>query len=97
MTRMIDALLILNAGSSSLKFQVAATGTLDRLVSGAVRGIGTAMHFRASACGQPPVEEAPNGIDHDAAFGAALRFVGEHAHGCATRSCNGRGLSVVSR
>jgi acetate kinase len=36
------------------------------------------MHFHAAVCGQPPVEEAADGIDHDAAFGAVLRFVDRH-------------------
>jgi Acetokinase family len=42
----MDTILVVNAGSSSLKFEVFAVGTaLMKLVKGQVEGIGTAPHF----------------------------------------------------
>jgi acetate kinase len=48
----MDAILVVNAGSSSLKFQVFATGSggdLDCLVKGQMDGIGTRPRLRAAA------------------------------------------------
>lgn len=44
---MADALLVLNAGSSSLKFSLFAAGTLDIRLRGEIEGIGGAAYFRA--------------------------------------------------
>src|SRR5215831_2796033 len=47
----MDTVLIVNAGSSSVKFQVfavAANGALDRRIKGQIDGIGTKPRLRAS-------------------------------------------------
>src|SRR3954469_23484223 len=44
---MADALLVLNAGSSSLKFSLFAAATLDVRLHGEIEGIGSAAHFVA--------------------------------------------------
>lgn len=44
---MADALLVLNAGSSSLKFSLFAAQTLDMRLHGEIEGIGGAAHFFA--------------------------------------------------
>jgi acetate kinase len=44
---MADALLVLNAGSSSLKFSLFASGSLDLRLRGEIDGIGHAAHFVA--------------------------------------------------
>ena len=45
----MDALLVVNAGSSSLKFQVFGIGggTLSRRIRGQLEGIGSRPHLRA--------------------------------------------------
>lgn len=58
----MDAILVVNAGSSSLKFQVFATDgrrSLQRLIKGQVEGIGTHPRLRAqSSDGSSPVDQA---------------------------------------
>ena len=44
---MADALLVLNAGSSSLKFSLFAAGPLDLRLHGEIEHIGSAAHFVA--------------------------------------------------
>ena len=44
---MADALLVLNAGSSSLKFSLFADQSLDVRLHGEIEGIGGAAHFFA--------------------------------------------------
>ena len=54
----MDAILVVNAGSSSLKFQVFATGAsgdLDRLVKGQMDGIGTRPRLRAAGPDKKPL------------------------------------------
>ena len=44
----MDTILVVNAGSSSLKFQafvLEGTGTLSRLIKGQIDGIGTRVQF----------------------------------------------------
>src|SRR5262249_59419288 len=51
----MDAILVVNAGSSSIKFQVfgtAAGGELRRLVKGQMDGIGSRPRLRAEAAGK---------------------------------------------
>src|SRR5271167_3282666 len=48
----MDTILVVNAGSSSVKFQVFGTdgkGALDRLIKGQMDGIGTRPRLRAQA------------------------------------------------
>src|SRR5262245_36140338 len=54
----MDAILVVNAGSSSLKFQVFATGAgdeLDCLVKGQMDGIGTRPRLRATGPDKKPL------------------------------------------
>jgi acetate kinase len=44
----IDVLLVLNTGSSSLKFEVFGYDRLDRLAKGKVTGIGSAAQLEAT-------------------------------------------------
>lgn len=44
---MRDAIVVINAGSSSVKFALFATAPLDRIASGAITGIGSTPHFTA--------------------------------------------------
>ena len=62
MTRM-DVILVLNAGSSSLKFQIFAIGPtgLERQVKGQIDGIGVHPRFRAAdAAGAVLIDERPD-------------------------------------
>jgi acetate kinase len=74
---MPDAILVLNAGSSSLKFSIfgVQAGNCEPLVRGQVEGIGTAPHFLLrKASGEVIEERTPEGgesLDHE----RALRFV----------------------
>ncbi|HSA79360.1 MAG TPA: acetate/propionate family kinase [Geminicoccaceae bacterium] len=87
---MADAVLTINAGSSSLKFSVYAVEAADRLrlaADGQIEGIGTAPHFLArGADGEAHVDRrwpADEAFDHDRAFrvlGGWLReFLGDTA------------------
>ncbi|MFD1332981.1 acetate/propionate family kinase [Methylopila musalis] len=77
---MTDALLVLNSGSSSLKFQVFAIDGLEVLARGkAVRLGEPAPTMDAStAAGEKERAALPAGADHQAALAAALAFVGRH-------------------
>jgi acetate kinase len=58
----MDTILVVNAGSSSLKFQVFATGATReprRLVKGQMDGIGTRPRLRAEAADKRPL---PRGV-----------------------------------
>ena len=86
----MDTILVVNAGSSSVKFQVFAVegeGTLRRQIKGQIDGIGSRPRLRASgASGDPmadrayPIEAVP---DVPAAMGIA-------AHGCGTSFASAR-------
>lgn len=79
---MIDTLLVLNAGSSSLKFQVIALSDLAALAGGQVSRIGGAATFNASlADGGGESRDLTTGADHVAALSAVLDFVGRHDDG----------------
>jgi acetate kinase len=61
----MDTILVVNAGSSSVKFQVFAindfaiegSGSLKRLIKGQVEGIGTRPHLHATGAGGPLVDQ----------------------------------------
>ena len=58
----MDVILVLNAGSSSLKFQIFAMGLtgLERQVRGQIDGIGVHPRFRAAdAAGAVLIDERP--------------------------------------
>ena len=74
---MADALLVLNAGSSSLKFSLFAAGSLDVRLHGEIEGIGGAAHFfaldsRDTAIGERRWSEPLGHID---ALGFLLDFL----------------------
>jgi acetate kinase len=74
---MSDALLVLNAGSSSLKFALfeAAPG-LTALGSGQVEGIGAAPRFSArSATGESVAASLPEAGNHEAALAAVIAWL----------------------
>ncbi|WP_274629922.1 acetate/propionate family kinase [Arvimicrobium flavum] len=79
---MIDTLLVLNAGSSSLKFQVFALSDLAMLAGGQVSRIGGEATFKASlASGEKEAGNLAPGTDHTAALAAVLEFVDRHDDG----------------
>ena len=67
---MTDATLVINAGSSSIKFAAYAAGASpDRKLHGLIDGLGTQPHFSASdATGKPPTKNpfagAPSTLTH---------------------------------
>ncbi|PZQ57789.1 MAG: acetate kinase [Phenylobacterium zucineum] len=76
---MIKALLVLNCGSSSLKFQAVRYDDLEVLISGAVSGIGTGAVLSASLPGAAePVRTPLVSHDHDAALAAVLDLIDAH-------------------
>ncbi|MCB1444954.1 MAG: acetate/propionate family kinase [Rhizobiaceae bacterium] len=74
---MRDVLLVLNAGSSSLKFQIFARDTLDVLLAGKVTGIGTSAEL-ASKVGDVASKAPLSANDHDAALEAVLGLIDRH-------------------
>jgi acetate kinase len=76
-----DAILTLNAGSSSLKFAAfeAESGALNLIASGQIEGIGaTATGSVKSAAGQKAslgVDSSNGRVDHDAAMGSILHWM----------------------
>lgn len=87
------AILVLNAGSSSLKFAVFGADRLtDRLSHGAVTGIGTDnAQFALKAKGDGPATVRRGAFDtHEAAFGAVLANISnEHLVGVGHRVAQG--------
>lgn len=82
---MIDVLLVLNAGSSSLKFQVFARDGLTVLLAGKVTGIGTSAELSARI-GDITEKVALSANDHDAALEAVLALIDRHDDGWAIRA-----------
>jgi acetate kinase len=77
---MIEALMVLNAGSSSIKFQILRRDGLDVLAAGRVTRIGGAARLEARLTGGS--EEALDlkpGADHEAALAAINAFLARHA------------------
>jgi acetate kinase len=70
----IDTTLVINAGSSSIKFAVYASGaTSERKLRGSIDGLGTQPHFTASdAAGKPytenPLADATPALTHEQAL-----------------------------
>ncbi len=84
---MADAILTLNAGSSSIKFSLFEIGpgrSLQLVSDGQVEGIGTSPHFIARGADGAVLSErrwpAP-GPDHDAAIGDIAAFAESHLGG----------------
>ncbi|HEX4985767.1 MAG TPA: acetate/propionate family kinase [Burkholderiales bacterium] len=79
---MTDVLLVLNTGSSSLKFQVFARDSLDVLAQGKVAGIGTGARLTASvAQAGIDVDRPVTGNDHEAALSAVIDLIDRHDDG----------------
>jgi acetate kinase len=83
----IDALLVLNTGSSSLKFQALRYDTFDLLASGQVSGIGGAARFATTLheTGAKASTELPD-ADHEAALAAVLDYIDRHDDGWRLRA-----------
>ncbi len=75
---MIDALLVLNTGSSSLKFQAFARETLDQLIAGKVLGIGSAAVFQADMQDQPQLQRRLSRSDHESALAEVINHIDRH-------------------
>src|SRR5271170_4722535 len=75
----MDPILVVNAGSSSVKFQVFGTdgtGALDRLIKGQMDGIGTRPRLRAQAADKAPLIEQSYAPEHVSDVKAALEAAG---------------------
>jgi len=87
MTQPDECIIVLNAGSSSVKFAVyEGIGTFTMLSKGQVEGIGTAPRLKARLADGTVLERAwpAEGFDHDKAIGALLELgptltAGHHA------------------
>lgn len=79
---MIETLLVLNTGSSSLKFQVFASDSLAVLMRGKVSGIGTraALDARIEGSGET-ITDVLDSSGHDAALLAVLDLIDRHDDG----------------
>lgn len=81
MTR-TSVLLVLNAGSSSLKFQVFEEASLSALMAGKVTGLGTKAQLSATFAGAAPaVRTGLPAADHDAALAAVIDLIDQHDDG----------------
>jgi acetate kinase len=82
---MREPILVVNAGSSSIKFSVFETTGDRSLLAGAhgqVEGIGSSSRFEvADASGRTLAEETLSGSDHRAAIAAIHRWFADHAGG----------------
>jgi acetate kinase len=82
---MADAIIVINAGSSSLKFSMYAIANteLNLLVGGQVEGLGTSPRFKAKdANGQVladlPLESRGETFEHSQAFDNVARWLQQH-------------------
>ena len=91
---MADAVLAVNAGSSSIKFALFEIGTRKQLAAtsrGQIEGIGTAPHFIArDPAGVVQEERRFSGGSHEELLGALLGFVDAHLGGDALRGVGHR-------
>jgi acetate kinase len=89
-----DAVLALNAGSSSVKFalfEIRSGGQLTAASRGQIEGIGSAPHFVArDPAGAVQQERRFSGGSHEELLGALLRFVDTHLGGDALRGVGHR-------
>lgn len=73
---MKDVLLVLNTGSSSLKFQVLGYEGFEVLANGKVTGIGTSARLSATVADAGRTIDSPlDGNDHDTALSAVLDLI----------------------
>ncbi|HSK17559.1 MAG TPA: acetate kinase [Longimicrobiales bacterium] len=94
--------LVLNAGSSSLKFEVIRTDqeriaadSDERLAGGVIDRIGGEALIRLEMAGKPPRKTAGAIRDHRAAVEAALRWLGDEETGAGFRGIDAVGHRVV--
>ncbi|SFH68089.1 acetate kinase [Bradyrhizobium sp. Gha] len=76
----MDSVLVVNAGSSSVKFQVFAVdgeGRLRRLIKGQVDGIGSRPRLRANGAGGDPMADRAYPIEAVGDVPAAMAIAGE--------------------
>lgn len=79
---MIDVLLVLNVGSSSIKFQVFARGDLAVLLAGQVAGIGGTARLTARRTGDAQeMREALGPAGHEDAMAAVVTLIDRHDDG----------------
>ena len=79
-----DAILVINSGSSSVKFAlVGAQESLPRLWSGAIERIGldNARLYATGGDGEPILDEVRAIADHDAALALLMQTVEQHSSG----------------
>src|ERR1700730_17948036 len=75
----MEAILVVNAGSSSVKFQVFgadAAGGLERLIKGQMGGIGGGPRLRAPAAGPKPLIDEAYAPERVADVPTALALAG---------------------
>jgi acetate kinase len=75
----MDTILVVNAGSSSVKFQIFAIqhgGSLKRQIKGQIDGIGTRPRLRAADCNGAAIVDRVFGVDDIADVPAALHTAG---------------------
>ena len=92
----MDTILVVNAGSSSVKFQVFATGGDDgprRLIKGQVDGIGTRPRLRAETADKKTLVDRSFAVEQIKDVPAALQAGGL---GCARRKNSSRSRSVIA-
>jgi acetate kinase len=77
-----NTLLVLNTGSSSIKFQIFDCHSLDVLLYGKVTGIGGMALLSSHRTGQPAEAEASiDGNEHKAALRAVIALIDHHGGG----------------
>lgn len=73
---MMNVLLVLNTGSSSLKFEIFGYDALDKLAKGKVTGIGTEARLSATiTAGDVHIDRALAANDHETAMGAVMDLI----------------------
>jgi acetate kinase len=79
----MNVILVLNAGSSSLKFSVFSTDALKTTLTGQIEGIGSAPHFKVKQDNGLLLDEywqSSNIANHDDALKHLLHFLNEQLH-----------------
>ncbi|MDQ0563416.1 acetate kinase [Rhizobium mesoamericanum] len=90
----MDTILVVNAGSSSLKFEVfLVASSLERLVKGQMEGIGTAPHLTIKSAGGERLTSEHYPLEAVPDLPAAMRLVGEWLR----RTQEGRLIAVGHR
>lgn len=82
MKKATPVLLVLNVGSSSIKFQVFERESLAVLMAGKVTGIGTSAQLSAQLAGaEAPLRTPLPAADHDSAMAAVIALIDQHDDG----------------